>query len=82
MNRVILDYEGKVRIGSFPHRTVGFPFLKHDPAQLMKSTLLHFAAVGPERAFAAMFDCYFDNFSGKGTPADSPPADITAGEIL
>ena len=42
---------------------MGFPFLKHDPARMMESTVLHFAAVGPERAFAAMFDCYFDRYS-------------------
>lgn len=79
-NRVVLDFERKARIERFPPATVGFPFLRHDPAQLMESTILHFAAVGPERAFAAAFDCYFDNFSDHGgtSPARRTSADNLA----
>jgi hypothetical protein len=62
-NRVVLDREQLHAVRRFREGTVGFPFLKHDPVRLLESTLLHFAAVGPERAFAAMFDCFFDRFS-------------------
>ena len=62
-NRVVIDMERTQKVESFAPGTVGFPFLKHDPARMMESTVLHFAAVGPERAFAAMFDCYFDRYS-------------------
>jgi hypothetical protein len=62
-NRVVLDAESHMTVDRFTAGTVWFPFLRSDAVQRKSPTILHYAAVGPERAFSAMFDTFFDKFS-------------------
>ena len=65
-NRVVLDMEQTAKVVNFLPGTVGFPFLKGSPTKEAEATLLHFAAIGPERAFLTMFDQYFQRYSMPG----------------